>query len=95
MLIIILIENHSLSISSITLEEESTMSSQSKALSLGSPGSKLPFLEKIKPHAELIAALVSGVFILLGWLFSKDESSLSIIFYLLAFVIGGFAKAKN
>lgn len=95
MLIIILIENHSLSISSITLEEESTMSSQSKALSLGSSDSKLPFLEKIKPHAELIAALVSGVFILLGWLFSKDESSLSIIFYLLAFVIGGFAKAKE
>ncbi|QWC23383.1 cadmium-translocating P-type ATPase [Bacillus haikouensis] len=50
----------------------------------------------MKPHAELIAALISGVFILLGWLFSKgDSETLSVIFYLLAFVIGGFAKAKE
>jgi Zn2+/Cd2+-exporting ATPase len=72
------------------------MSSQSKALSLGNPKRQINFLEKIKPHAELIAALISGVFILLGWLFSKgDTDTLSIIFYLLAFVIGGFAKAKE
>ncbi|MFC7786348.1 heavy metal translocating P-type ATPase [Rossellomorea sp. GCM10028870] len=71
------------------------MSSQSKALSMGAPNEKIHFFEKIKPHAELIAALVSGVFILLGWLTSNDDSSLSIIFYLLAFVIGGFAKAKE
>ena len=71
------------------------MSSQSKALSMGTPNEKINFFEKIKPHAELIAALVSGVFILLGWLTSNDDSSLSIIFYLLAFAIGGFAKAKE
>ncbi|WP_064094181.1 heavy metal translocating P-type ATPase [Rossellomorea aquimaris] len=73
------------------------MSSQSKAFPMGSHNEKIQLLDKIKPHAELIAALVSGVFILLGWLFSKDESSatLSIVFYLLAFVIGGFAKAKE
>ncbi len=73
------------------------MSSQSKALTMGSHHDNTNFLDKIKPHAELIAALVSGVFILLGWLFSKDASSetMSTIFYLLAFVIGGFAKAKE
>ena len=52
-------------------------------------------MKKLKPHAELIAALISGVFILLGWLTSNDDSSMSIIFYLLAFAIGGFAKAKE
>ncbi|YBZ95808.1 cadmium-translocating P-type ATPase [Bacillus sp. AK031] len=56
---------------------------------------EIPVLEKIKPHAELIAALISGVFILLGWLLANESSSLSITFYLLAFVIGGFAKAKE
>lgn len=72
------------------------MSSQSKALSIGTPKEQHHFLEKMKPHAELIAALISGVFILLGWLFSKgDSETLSVIFYLLAFVIGGFAKAKE
>ncbi|OAT80109.1 ATPase [Bacillus sp. MKU004] len=72
------------------------MSSQSKALSIGTPKEQHHFLEKIKPHTELIAALISGVFILLGWLFSKgDSETLSVIFYLLAFVIGGFAKAKE
>ncbi|WP_175987023.1 heavy metal translocating P-type ATPase [Bacillus sp. Marseille-Q1617] len=72
------------------------MSSQSKAMSLGNPKEQIHFLEKIKPHAELIAALVSGVFILLGWLFSKgDTDTLSTVSYLLAFAIGGFAKAKE
>ncbi|MCP3738198.1 heavy metal translocating P-type ATPase [Rossellomorea sp. BNER] len=52
-------------------------------------------LEKVKPHAELIAALVSGVLILLGWLLSESDGTLSIISYLLAFVIGGYAKAKE
>ncbi|MGG1477868.1 metal-transporting ATPase PfeT [Bacillus subtilis] len=45
-------------------------------------------------HAELIAALVSGALILAGWLLSGYQV-LSIILFLLAFVIGGFAKAKE
>jgi Zn2+/Cd2+-exporting ATPase len=69
---------------------------QTKALSLEKPKEEINFFEKIQPHAELIAALISGVFILFGWLFSKgDTDMLSITFYLLAFVIGGFAKAKE
>ncbi|MGQ5113503.1 heavy metal translocating P-type ATPase [Bacillus halotolerans] len=45
-------------------------------------------------HAELIAALVSGALILAGWLLSSHQL-LSVTLYLLAFVIGGFAKAKE
>lgn len=45
-------------------------------------------------HAELIAALISGALILAGWLLSGYQV-LSIILFLLAFVIGGFAKAKE
>ncbi|HWI46913.1 MAG TPA: heavy metal translocating P-type ATPase [Rummeliibacillus sp.] len=53
-------------------------------------------IEKIKEHTELIAALSSGVLILIAWLLGKnDETTASIIFYLLAFIIGGFAKAKE
>lgn len=52
--------------------------------------------EKIKPHLELIAACISGVLIAIGWLLEKFElSTLSVITLLLAFVIGGFAKAKE
>ena len=45
---------------------------------------------------ELIAALFSGVLILGAWLLSNaGQETASIVFYLLAFVIGGFAKAKE
>ncbi|MFJ7639945.1 heavy metal translocating P-type ATPase [Peribacillus sp. NPDC097225] len=54
------------------------------------------WLEKTKPHLELIAALLSGVLILVGWLLSKSGMETpSIIIYLASFVIGGYAKAKE
>jgi Zn2+/Cd2+-exporting ATPase len=54
------------------------------------------FIEKLKPHIELIAAGLSGILIAAGWLFDKtDDQVVSIIAYLLAFIIGGFAKAKE
>lgn len=57
---------------------------------------KISTFEKLKPHLELIAALTSGVFILLGWILEKTEfHQLAIILYLFAFMIGGFAKAKE
>jgi Zn2+/Cd2+-exporting ATPase len=53
-------------------------------------------IEKITLHAELIAAGTSGVLILTGWLLEKyDFNQASIISYLFAFIIGGFAKAKE
>ena len=60
------------------------------------PIQDISFFEKVKPHAELIAACVSGVLIATGWLFEKFDLEVnSIVAYLLAFVIGGFAKAKE
>ena len=51
---------------------------------------------KWREHIELIAALMSGLFILLGWILSKNEfGTISILLYLLAFAIGGYAKAKE
>lgn len=51
---------------------------------------------RIREHIELIAALLSGVLIFIGWILSNQEmESLSIAFFLLAFVIGGYAKAKE
>lgn len=54
------------------------------------------WLHKAAPYMELIAATVCGILILTGWLFHHvNNETLSIITYLLAFVIGGFAKAKE
>lgn len=53
-------------------------------------------IEKIKEHRELIAALLSGVIILMAWrLESTGMSTASVIAYLTAFVVGGYAKAKE
>ena len=68
----------------------------SNAKSLTKEAQNIGLIEKIKPHAELIAASLSGVLIAAGWLFDKYGNGVdSIIAYLLAFVIGGFAKAKE
>jgi Cd2+/Zn2+-exporting ATPase len=70
------------------------MSTEAKSLSKNIHDTR--FFEKIKPHAELIAAGLSGVLIAAGWLLDKyNLGADSIIAYLLAFVIGGFAKAKE
>lgn len=54
------------------------------------------FLEGIKPHMELIAAGLSGVLILLGWyLLNQDVDTAAAIIFIAAFVIGGYAKAKE
>ncbi len=53
-------------------------------------------IEKIKEHAELIAALMAGIFILLAWrLDSSGQTTASVLLYLIAFCVGGFAKAKE
>ncbi|MBE3568949.1 MAG: cadmium-translocating P-type ATPase [Bacillales bacterium] len=57
---------------------------------------KMAKLEKMKPHLELMAALLSGLLILAAWIMEKNHAGLvSSVFYLLAFAIGGFAKAKE
>ncbi|MEK4627156.1 heavy metal translocating P-type ATPase [Solibacillus sp. FSL R7-0682] len=52
--------------------------------------------EKISEHKELIAALVAGFIILLAWrIESSGQITAATIAYLTAFVIGGYAKAKE
>ena len=52
--------------------------------------------EKIIEHQELIAALISGIVILLAWrMDSAGLTTASIIAYLTAFFVGGYAKAKE
>jgi len=53
-------------------------------------------IEKIKEHAELFAALMAGIFILLAWrLDTSGQTTASVLLYLIAFCVGGFAKAKE
>lgn len=53
-------------------------------------------IEKIKEHSELIAALLSGVLIVIAWrLGASSLETASIIMYVIAFAVGGFAKAKE
>ncbi|MBU8880516.1 cadmium-translocating P-type ATPase [Bacillus sp. FJAT-29790] len=71
------------------------MSAEAKAL-LGSVKENESFIEKIKPHAELVAALFSGALIVAGWILDRNDfATASVSAYILAFVIGGFAKAKE
>lgn len=53
-------------------------------------------LEKIKPHAELIAAAICGILILTGWLLEfANLHTIAISLYVMSFIIGGYAKAKE
>ena len=68
---------------------------QAQVLNSNKSQSQVKLLEKIKGNGELIAAIVCGVFILLGWLLQREGFGTSVIFFIFAFVIGGFAKAKE
>jgi len=72
------------------------MITETKPLAQQEPVSNSLFSVKILPHIELIAAGISGLLILTGWFMSHHEAqTLSIVSYVLAFIIGGFAKAKE
>ncbi|MBO9131457.1 heavy metal translocating P-type ATPase [Bacillus sp. 165] len=60
-------------------------------------GSEKPsLLQVFRSHYELVFAIACGVFIFIGWSLDKTEqSTASTAFYLLAFLIGGYAKAKE
>jgi len=49
----------------------------------------------LNEHGELIAALTSGLLMLIGWLLTYENTIFSIVFFIIAFVIGGYAKAKE
>lgn len=53
-------------------------------------------LKEYETKLEIIFAIVSGIFIFIGWLLAKYELEIaSITFFLTAYVIGGFFKAKE
>lgn len=56
-----------------------------------------PMRETLQKHYELILAIVSGLFILAGWFLTKMEvtETVAITCYVLAYVTGGYAKAKE
>lgn len=57
---------------------------------------RLSLNEKILDHKELIAAIFAGFIILLAWrMESIDQTTAAVIAYLTAFLIGGYAKAKE
>ncbi|KAB7704156.1 cadmium-translocating P-type ATPase [Bacillus aerolatus] len=71
------------------------MDAQAKLLQVDHP-KETNGIAAIKSHAELIAAIFSGLLILAGWLLDKNGAqTASIASYVLAFAIGGFAKAKE
>jgi len=76
--------------------EAKLVSSQSEQQTQSSTQSPPPFFSKIKEHGELIAAIISGIIILTAWL-TEDmvNEPTKIGLYILGFVIGGFAKAKE
>lgn len=54
------------------------------------------WFDSIKPHLELIAALFSGLLILTAWLLNHvGYETASAFVYIAAYIIGGFAKAKE
>lgn len=71
------------------------MSTEAKVLTKANE-SQENFFRKVETHAELIAAISSGILIAIGWIMDKNGAgSAAVIAYLLAFIIGGFAKAKE
>lgn len=57
---------------------------------------KTSFFERISPHWELIAALFSGLLILITWsLGDRLSTTMWVTLHLIAFAIGGYAKAKE
>ncbi|PDY48671.1 heavy metal translocating P-type ATPase [Bacillus pseudomycoides] len=72
------------------------MNSEVKTLPSKKNMSNPSWIQSFQKHYELIFAILSGVFILSGWLFTKNEATTAgIVFYILAYIIGGYAKAKE
>ncbi|MGG3522852.1 heavy metal translocating P-type ATPase [Bacillus pseudomycoides] len=72
------------------------MNSEVKALPSKKNMSNPSWIQSFQKHYELIFAILSGVFILSGWLFTNNEATTAgIVFYILAYIIGGYAKAKE
>ncbi|HET7580128.1 MAG TPA: heavy metal translocating P-type ATPase, partial [Bacillales bacterium] len=61
-----------------------------------SPESGKQWIAQLQKHGEMIAALVAGALILIGWgLSAADLDTTAEILFIAAFVIGGYAKARE
>ncbi|UOY91689.1 cadmium-translocating P-type ATPase [Ectobacillus sp. JY-23] len=70
------------------------MSSQANSIAKQhEPSNSATMFDMFRQHYELIFAALSGIFILCGWLL--EGGAVSITCYVLAFLIGGYAKAKE
>ncbi|ARI78373.1 heavy metal translocating P-type ATPase [Halobacillus mangrovi] len=72
------------------------MASETQSIHNRSLPSWPAWMSPIKDHAELIAALLSGLLVLIAWMGeSYFTASTYVTLHIIAFVIGGFAKAKE
>ncbi|MCT4572853.1 heavy metal translocating P-type ATPase, partial [Bacillus thuringiensis] len=72
------------------------MNSEVKTLQSKETISHPSLWDTLKKHYELVFAVASGIFILVGWLFTKnDVMNVGITYYILAYIVGGYAKAKE
>ena len=77
-------------------KERVVMNSEVKTLQVQKSISHPSLWDTLKKHYELIFAIASGIFILAGWLFTKnDVMNVGITCYILAYIVGGYAKAKE
>src|SRR5690554_978449 len=58
---------------------------------------KKSLISRLRPHLEIIYVAISGLLILLGWHLLRlgEDSSRTPVIFLLAFIIGGYFKAKE
>ncbi|WP_078549904.1 heavy metal translocating P-type ATPase [Litchfieldia alkalitelluris] len=73
-----------------------TQSSNKPSISNVNKKRRFPLFTQIKEHGELVAAIISGLMILVGYTLTKTNGdNLAVAMFLTAFIVGGFAKAKE
>lgn len=67
-----------------------------KKVSTVSDALETRWIQRLQKHGEMIAALGAGALILIGWgLSAVDFKTVAAILFVAAFIIGGYAKAKE
>lgn len=70
-------------------------SAQSSEKSHHLKGGRMMWVEKLKHHVEMAAALSSGILVLLAWALEERWPGYAIPLFLAAYVVGGYVKAKE
>lgn len=78
------------------LTETDAVSNRQSSHSIAETGFFRPWENQLKEHGELIAAIFSGVLILTAWMLEGHiNPTLLVGLYVIAFFVGGFAKARE